>query len=600
MSRVKLEHYGFIGDMHSAALIGNNGSIDWLCAPRFDSNACFAALLGNEKNGYWRIAPTEGMGVGKQSYRPETLVLDTVFETSTGAVRLTDCMPPQGPCRDVVRIVEGLRGSVAMAMRLVIRFDYGRTVPWVWRDQAGLNAVGGPDALVLRTDVPTHGEDLSTVGNFTINEGERKTFVLSWYPSHERPPEAIDPLRSLERTELYWREWSSRCTYHGEWREEVLRSLITLKALTFAPTGGIVAAATTSVPECLGGVRNWDYRFCWIRDATFTLLSMMEAGYTEEASAWSLWLLRAVAGDPGQLQIMYGAAGERLLPEVELKHLNGYENSRPVRIGNAAAEQFQLDVYGELMDAMHLSRVVGLPTSVDAWHLQRHVLDFVIKHWVDPDEGIWEIRGPRRHFTHSKVMAWVALDRGVKAVENYNLEGDVEKWREIRQKIHDDVCRRGYNEKLGYFTQHYESDQLDASLLMIPLVGFLPATDPRVVGTIEAIQQKLVFGGLVYRYHPTESVSVDGLPPGEGAFLPCSFWLADCLHLMGKKDEARAMFKRLLALRTELGLLAEEYDPKHQRLVGNFPQAFSHIGLINTAENLSPEQQGPAEVRSVA
>jgi GH15 family glucan-1,4-alpha-glucosidase len=597
---MKLEHYGFIGDMHSAALVGNNGSIDWLCAPRFDSNACFAALLGDEKNGYWRIAPVEGMGIGKHSYRPETLVLDTVFETETGAVRLTDCMPPQGPCRDVVRIVEGIRGQVAMAMRLVIRFDYGRTVPWVWRDQAGLNAVGGPDALVLRTDVPTHGEGLSTVAEFTIAEGERKTFVLSWYPSNERPPEAIDPLRSLERTELYWRQWSSRCTYHGEWREPVLRALITLKALTFAPTGGIVAAATTSVPEHLGGVRNWDYRFCWIRDATFTLLSMMEAGYTEEAAAWSLWLLRAVAGDPGQLQIMYGAAGERLLPEVELKYLAGYEGSKPVRIGNAAAEQFQLDVYGELMDAMHVARTVGLATSVDAWHLQRHVLEFVIKHWADPDEGIWEIRGPRRHFTHSKVMAWVALDRGVKAVENFNLEGDVARWREVRQQIFDDVCKRGFNEKLGYFTQHYESDQLDASLLMIPLVGFLPATDPRVVATVEAIQQKLVFGGLVYRYHPTESVSVDGLPPGEGAFLPCSFWLVDCLYLMGKKDEARAMFERLLALRTDLGLLAEEYDPKHKRLVGNFPQAFSLIGLINTAENLSPEQQGPAEVRSVA
>lgn len=597
---MKLEDYGFIGDMHSAALVGTNGSIDWFCAPRFDSNACFAALLGDENNGYWRIAPRQGAGIGTQRYRQDTLVLDTMFETETGAVRLTDCMPTQGAYRDVVRVVEGVRGTVEMAMRLVARFDYGRTVPWVWRDQSGLNIVGGPDALVLRTDVETHGEGLSTVADFTVREGERKTFVLSWHASHERVPEKIDAVRAVERTELYWREWSSRCTYTGEWREAVLRSLITLKALTFAPTGGIVAAATTSVPEHIGGVRNWDYRYCWIRDATFTLLSLMEGGYTEEASAWGLWLLRAVAGDPAQLQIMYGAAGERLLPEVELKHLAGYEGSRPVRIGNAAAEQFQLDVYGELMDAMHMARTVGLPTSADAWHLQRHVLEFVARNWTEPDEGIWEIRGPRRHFTHSKVMAWVAVDRGVKAVENFNLEGDVERWRQLRQAIHDDVCKNGYSAEHGSFVQSYGSDQLDASLLMIPLVGFLPATDPRVTATVEAIQRKLVFGGLVYRYHPTESVSVDGLPPGEGAFLPCSFWLADCLYLMGKTKEARELFERLLAMRTPLGLLAEEYDPKHRRLVGNFPQAFSLIGLVNTAQNLSPQQAGPAEVRSVA
>lgn len=597
---MKLENYGFIGDMHSAALVGTNGSIDWLCVPRFDSNACFAALLGNESHGYWRIAPRDGPGQGRQSYRTDTLVLDTVFETPTGAVRLTDCMPPQGPYRDVVRVVEGIRGTVTMAMRLVMRFDYGRTVPWVWKDEAGLNLVAGPDAFVMRANVETHGEGLSTVAEFTVAEGERKTFVLSWRASHLPVPESIDALRALERTELFWREWASRCTYRGEWRDAVMRSLLTLKALTFAPSGGIVAAATTSVPEQLGGVRNWDYRFCWIRDATFTLLSLMEAGYTEEAAAWGLWLLRAVAGDPAQLQIMYGAAGERMLPEMELKHLPGYENSKPVRIGNAAAEQFQLDVYGELMDAMHMARTVGLPTSPAAWHLQRHVLEFVVKHWMEPDEGIWEIRGPRRHFTHSKVMAWVALDRGVKAVENFDLEGDVTRWREVREQIHHDVCARGFSREHGYFTQSYGSDQLDASLLMIPLVGFLPATDPRVVGTVEAVQRKLMFGGLVYRYHPTESVTVDGLPPGEGAFLPCSFWLADCLHLMGKAEEARKLFEQLLAYRTPLGLLAEEYDPKYRRLVGNFPQAFSHIGLVNTAQNLSPQQAGPAEVRSVA
>jgi GH15 family glucan-1,4-alpha-glucosidase len=596
---MKLEHYGFIGNMHSAALVGANGSMDWLCLPRFDSNACLAALLGTEENGCWRIAPRESTALGRQSYRRDTLVLDTVFETETGIVRVSDFMPP-GHCCDVVRVVEGVRGLVPLTMKLVVRFDYGRTVPWVWKDQAGLNAVGGPDALVLRTNVETHGKGLATEAEFFVAEGEKKAFVLSWHPSHEKPPEPIDALRALERTELFWREWCSRCNFQGEWREAVMRSLITLKALTFAPTGGIVAAATTSLPEQLGGVRNWDYRYCWIRDATFTLLAMMEAGYTEEASAWSMWLLRAVAGDPSQLQIMYGAGGERMLPEIELKHLAGYEHARPVRIGNAAAEQFQLDVYGELMDAMHMARTVGIQTSPDAWHLQRHLLDYVEKHWMEPDEGIWEIRGPRRHFTHSKVMAWLAVDRAVKAVEQFHLEGDATRWRNLRQAIHDDVCANGYNATRGCFTQYYGSDQLDASLLMIPLVGFLPATDPRVMATVHAIRRELVFGGLVYRYHPTESVSVDGLPPGEGAFLPCSFWLVDCLHLMGNTDEARALFNHLLAMRSDLGLLAEEYDPKHRRLVGNFPQAFSHIGLVNTAYNLAPEQIGPAEIRGVA
>ncbi|HVS54598.1 MAG TPA: glycoside hydrolase family 15 protein [Opitutaceae bacterium] len=597
---MKIEHYGFLGNMHSAALVGVNGSIDWLCLPRFDSNACFAALLGVEDNGCWRIAPRDGPETGRQSYRRDTLVLDTVFETESGVVRLTDFMPPQGSCREVVRIVEGVSGLVPMRMKLVVRYDYGRTVPWVWRDQAGLNIVGGPDALVLRTAVETHGKDLATEAEFFVAAGETKTFTLAWHPSHETPAESMDPLRALERTELFWREWCSRCTFEGEWREAVMRSLITLKALTFAPTGGIVAAATTSLPEQLGGVRNWDYRYCWIRDATFTLLSLMEAGYTEEASAWSQWLLRAVAGDPAQLQIMYGAAGERMLPEIELRHLAGYENAKPVRVGNAAAEQFQLDVYGELMDAMHVARTVGIKTSADAWHLQRHVLEFVAQHWKEPDEGIWEIRGPRRHFTHSKVMAWLAVDRGVKAVEEFNLEGEVDRWRTLRREIHEDVCANGFNAKRGCFTQSYGSDQLDASLLMIPLVGFLPATDPRVAATVHAIRHELVFGGLVYRYHPTESVSVDGLPPGEGAFLPCSFWLVDCLHLMGQTDEARALFNHLLAMRSDLGLLAEEYDPKHRRLVGNFPQAFSHIGLVNTAYNLAPEQVGPAEIRGVA
>jgi len=597
---MKIEDYGFIGNMRTCAIVGRNGSIDWLCLPRFDSNACMAALLGEERNGCWRIGPKTPEGVlGKQRYRDDTLILETTFETEQGVVKLIDCMPPHAKFREVVRIVEGVRGAVEMTMKLVVRFDYGRTVPWVWRDAEGINVVAGPDALNLRSSVQTHGEGLSTVANFTVREGERCCFVLNYHASHERPAEAIDALRALEHTELYWREWCARCTYHGEWRDAVMRSLLTLKALTFSPTGGIVAAATTSLPEHLGGVRNWDYRYCWLRDATFTLYSLMEAGYTEEAKAWSEWLLRAVAGDPAQLQIMYGAAGERSLPECELKQRAGYEGSRPVRVGNAAAEQFQLDVYGEIMDAMHLARRVGIRTGSNSWHLQRHLVEFVQKNWMQPDEGIWEIRGPRRHFTHSKVMAWVAVDRAVKAVEEFNLEGDVERWRALRQEIFDDVCSKGFNPKRNAFTQSYDSEQLDASCLMIPLVGFLPATDPRVVGTVQAIRRELVFGGLVYRYHPTESVTVDGLPPGEGAFLPCSFWLVDCLHLMGQSDEARSLFNKLLAMRNELGLLAEEYDPKYRRLVGNYPQAFSHIGLINSAQNLSPEALGPAEIRSV-
>jgi GH15 family glucan-1,4-alpha-glucosidase len=595
---MKLEDYGFIGNMRTGALVGANGSIDWLCLPRFDSNACLAALLGDEKSGCWRIAPRGHEELGRQRYRPDTMILETEFETKSGVARVIDCMPPHARFREMVRIVEGVSGSVDMSMRMIVRFDYGLTVPWVWRDAEGLNVVAGPDALNLRTNVETRGEDLTTVAEFTVAEGERRHFVLTWHHSHERPPEAVDAERALTHTELFWREWCARCTYAGEWREAVMRSLLTLKALTYSPTGGILAALTTSLPEQIGGVRNWDYRFCWLRDATFTLYSFMEAGYTEEAKAWSEWLLRAVAGDPSQLQIMYGAAGERSIPERELKHLAGYEGSKPVRIGNAAAEQFQLDVYGEIMDAMHLARHVGIRTGANSWHLQRHLVDFVEKHWTEPDEGIWEIRGPRRHFTHSKVMAWVAVDRAVKAVEEFNLEGDVERWRALRQAIFDDVCAHGYSEARGAFTQSYGSDQLDASVLMIPLVGFLPATDPRVVSTVQAIRRDLVFGGLVYRYHPMDSGTVDGLPPGEGAFLPCSFWLVDCLYLMGQKDEARNLFNKLLAMRNSLGLIAEEYDPKDRRLVGNYPQAFSHVGLINTAQNLSPEALGPAEMRS--
>ena len=596
---MNLECYGFIGDMHTCALVGLDGSIDWLCLPRADSNAVFAKLLGEEKNGCWKIAPAEPVVRASHAYRKDTLILETEFETATGVVRVTDCMPPDGSNRDILRIVEGVRGEVDMTMRLIIRMDYGRTIPWVKHaSDGGVIAVAGPDALILRTPVATRGEDLSTVARFTARPGEKQTFVLTWVPSHLPAPEPIDPLKALENTERYWTEWSSRCTYQGEWRDAVVRSLITLKGLTFAPTGGILAAATTSLPEFIGGVRNWDYRFCWLRDATFTLYSFMEAGYTEEAAAWSDWLLRAVAGDPAQLQIMYGAAGERSLPEFELTHLSGYENSRPVRVGNAAAAQFQLDVYGEVLDAMHLARKVGLNPGADSWSLQRHLVDFVVRNWSDADEGIWEIRGPRRHFTHSKIMAWVALDRAVKAVEQFGLSGDVELWRTTRQAIHDDVCAKGFHPQVGAFTQYYGSELLDASVLMMPLVGFLPATDPRVVSTVEAIQRELEIDGFVYRYHPTKSVAVDGLPPGEGAFLPCSFWLVDCLYLMGRKKEARQFFERLLSLRNDLGLLAEEYDPRLKRLVGNYPQAFSHIGLINTAQNISRHYVGPAEHRS--
>ena len=594
---MKLEGYGLIGDMHTAALIGIDGSLDWLCMPRFDSHACFAALLGEEKNGCWRIAPRDPVVSAQHRYRGDTLVLETEFETAGGAARVIDCMPTRMRHRHVVRVVEGIRGEVPMKMRLVIRFDYGRTIPWVRHIEGGIIAVAGPDALVLRANVETRGEGLSTVSEFTIKPGQRVTFVLTWFASHEVPPDPIDGWRAVASTELYWREWSSRCTYEGEWRDAVMRSLLTLKALTYAPTGGIVAAATTSLPEHIGGVRNWDYRFCWLRDATFTLYSFMEAGYTEEASAWSDWLLRAVAGDPSQLQIMYGAAGERMLTEVELPFLSGYENSRPVRIGNAASEQFQLDVYGEVMDAMHVARTMGIQTGAESWRLQRHLVEFVAKHWTEPDEGIWEIRGPRRHFTHSKLMAWVAIDRAVKSVEQFGLEGDLEAWKELRQKIHDDVCANGYHREKRAFTQSYGSEKLDASLLMMPLVGFLPATDPRVISTIDVIQKELTVDGLVMRYHPGESGSVDGLPPGEGTFLPCSFWLVDCLHLSGRTQEARALYARLLACRNDLGLLAEEYDPRSGRQLGNLPQAFTHVGLINTAQNLAEHVTGPADLR---
>lgn len=597
---MKIEDYGMIGDLHTAALVGRNGSIDWLCVPRFDSDACMAALLGDEKNGHWQIAPKAQRWKSTQAYRPETLVLETTFETDEGTVKLIDCMPPDGEGPIVVRMIEGVRGRVDLIMQLVLRFNYGCIIPWVWMDEAGLNAVSGPDALVLSSNLETFGQDLTTRAEFTVAAGEQKTFVLRWYRSHLPPPEPIDAKRAIVATEAYWRSWCSHCTYDGEWRDTVLRSLITLKALTYRPTGGIIAAATTSLPEQSGGVRNWDYRYSWLRDATFTLMAFMDAGYTEEAEAWTHWLLRAVSGDPSELKTLYGAAGERRLREFEVEHLAGYEGSRPVRVGNAAAQQFQLDVFGEVIDVLHQARAVGLRLPAHAWRLERHLLRFVEQNWNKPDEGIWEIRGPRRHFTHSKVMAWVAMDRAVKAVEQFGFEGDLEKWRALREQMHDEICTKAYDPKRGVFVQYFGADGLDASVLMIPLVGFLPATDPRVVRTVEAIQRELMFGGLVYRYHPTESTGVDGLPPGEAAFLPCSFWLVDCLHLMERTAEARTLFEQLLARLSPLGLLSEEYDPKGKRLLGNFPQAFSHVGLINTAHNLSPQAVGPAKVRAVA
>jgi GH15 family glucan-1,4-alpha-glucosidase len=594
---MRIEDYGFIGDTHTGALVGINGSIDWLCTPRFDSDAVFASLLGTEKNGCWKVSPSDPIVRSSHRYRGESLVLETTFETATGEARVIDFMPPKGRYRDVVRVVEGVRGWVNLESRLVIRFDYGMTIPWVKSNAGGTEAVAGPNGLVLRADVPTFGEDLSTVSRFSVGEGERKSFVLTWYPSHHPVPDPISAEQSLAETEEYWREWSSRCTYKGEWREAVMRSLITLKGLTYAPTGGIVAALTTSLPEQLGGVRNWDYRFCWLRDATFTLYSFMQAGYVQEAADWSHWLLRAIAGDPAQLQIMYGVAGERRLTEVHLPHLPGYENSAPVRIGNMASEQLQLDVFGEVMDAMYLAWQMKIETDEAYWHLQLHLIDYVERNWNQPDEGIWEIRGPRRHFTHSKMMAWVAIDRAVRTVEDFGLSGPVDRWRSLRQTIHDEICEKGYNAKIGAFTQYYGSENLDAAILMMPLVGFLPATDERVASTIRAIEKHLTFNGYVARYDPEESGNVDGLPPGEGSFLPCSFWLVDCLHLMGRGQEAREMFERLLSIRNGLGLITEEYETTRGRLVGNFPQAFTHVGLINSARNLSPKL-GPAEHRS--
>jgi GH15 family glucan-1,4-alpha-glucosidase len=592
---LRIEDYAVIGDTQTAALVGSDGSMDWLCFPRFDSGAVFAALLGTEEHGRWLLAPAGGPRAVRRRYRGDSLVLETEFETGDGAVRVIDFMPPRGESPDVVRIVEGVRGRVPMHMELRLRFGYGQVVPWVYREGGDLVAVAGPDAVWLRTPVPVEGVDLATVADFSVGAGDTATFTLTWRASHLPPPEPLDPVRELGATEGFWQGWMSACTYEGEWREAVVRSLLTLKALTFAPTGGIVAAATTSLPEQLGGVRNWDYRFCWLRDATITLQSLLYSGFQAEAQAWRKWLLRAIAGDPAEMQIMYGVAGERHLAEYVADWLPGYDGN-PVRIGNAAAKQFQLDVYGEVLDALHQARRSGLKRDDPSWALQVKLMEYVAAHWTEPDEGIWEIRGESRNFTHSKLMAWVAADRAVKAVEDFGLAGPAKRWRALREEIRGDIMAHGFDAERGTFTQFYGSKELDAALLMIPLVGFLPAGDEHVRGTVRAIEDALLRDGFVQRYTQPPGKGVDGLPPGEGAFLACSFWLADNYALQGRGDEARRLFERLLSLRNDVGLLSEEYDPKAGRLVGNFPQAFSHVPLIDTARTLSTAT-GPSQER---
>ena len=586
-----IEDYGIIGDLHTAALVGRDGSIDWLCLPRFDSGACFAKLLGDDDHGSWKLAPKGSHSATHRHYRGETLVLESEFVTEEGTVRVIDCMPIRQRHPEVVRLVEGVRGKVTMEMTLTIRFGYGQIVPWVRKTDGTLNAIAGPDGLSLWTTAECQGRDFSTVAEFTVNEGQRVPFSLTWFPANEDPPRPVDAAYAILDTELWWNDWVSQCTYEGDYREAVVRSLITLKALTYEPTGGIVAAATTSLPETLGGSRNWDYRFCWLRDATLTLESLMRGGFYQEAMAWRNWLLRATAGDPSQMQIMYGAAGERRLDEWEVDWLPGYEGSAPVRIGNAAAGQFQLDVYGEVMSALYESEPNSQGGDSPTWEFQLSLMDFLRDGWREPDDGIWEVRGPRRHFTHSKVMAWVAIDRAIKTSEEYGMEAPVDQWKEIRQEIHDQVCDQGFNVSRGSFTQYYGSDELDASLLMIPLVGFLPAHDPRVRGTIEAIERELVDGGFVLRYRTADTGDVDGLSGREGAFLACSFWLADCLSMLGREHDARQLLDRLLGLRNDLGLLAEEYDAVAGRMVGNFPQAFSHVSLVNSAAKLMGQEK---------
>jgi len=594
-----IEDYALIGDCRSAALVGRNGSIDWLCWPRFDSEACFAALLGSHEHGRWLVAP-HGEARITRRYRPDTLVLETHFETAAGAATLIDFMPLRGYHQEIVRLVVGKRGKLRMQTELILRFGYGAVVPWVTRLENGsLRAIAGPDMAVLHTPVELKGKDLTTLGDFIVGDGEIIPFVLTYSRSHEPLPTPNDPTTALQETEAFWKRWSAKSRLAGEWSDVVRRSVITLKALTYEPTGGIVAAPTTSLPERIGGRRNWDYRYCWLRDATLTLLGAMHAGFFEEAQSWREWLLRAVAGSPGQLQIMYGIAGERRLDEWEASWLPGYESSKPVRIGNAAHRQLQLDVFGEILDVHYQARRHGLSTHQSGWDAQLKFLEHLAEIWREPDHGIWEMRSRPQHFTYSKVMAWVAFDRAIKSVETFGLDGPVEAWRKLRDEICDDVCARGFNRKLGTFVQAYGSDQLDANLLLLPCVGFLPASDRRVADTIAAIERTLVRDGFVMRYS-TEEVA-DALPPGEGAFLACSFWLVDAYILQNRYDDAERLFRRLVGLCNDVGLLSEEYDPRAGRLVGNFPQAFSHLALVNSAYNLTritkPVQQRAQDER---
>jgi GH15 family glucan-1,4-alpha-glucosidase len=600
---LQIEDYALIGDCETAALVGRDGSIDWLCWPRFDSDACFAALLGTPEHGRWLIAPAHPNVRVTRRYRPKTLILETRFESAEGAVTLIDFMPP-GERSDLIRIVVGERGRMAMNLELELRFGYGAVVPWVTRQADGtMRAIAGPDMVVLQSSIPTQGRGFATVAEFTVEAGEAVPFVMTYGPSHLPPPEAIDWADALDATQNYWTEWAEDCRPAGRWSGAILRSLITLKALTYAPTGGIVAAPTTSLPEHIGGTRNWDYRFCWLRDATLTLLALMNAGYYDEASAWREWLLRAVAGSPDQIQIMYGIAGERRLDEWEVPWLPGYADSRPVRIGNAAHGQLQLDVYGELMDALHQARVGGLVASDSGWAIQTAMLSRLAVLWREPDSSIWEVRDTPRHFVHSKVMAWVAFDRAIKSAQQFGLKGPIEEWENLRATIHADVCANGFDPELGCFAQSYGSRQVDASLLLLPAVGFLPVDDPRIAGTIAAVERDLMIDGFVQRYD-TRRAS-DGLPAGEGVFLACSFWLVDAYIMQGRRAAAEELFGRLVALCNDVGLLAEEYDTTAKRLVGNFPQAFSHIALVNSAFNLTQpikpvEQRGDGRAPSVA
>ncbi|MGH2750522.1 MAG: glycoside hydrolase family 15 protein [Actinomycetota bacterium] len=601
-----IEDYAFLGDTHSAALVSKVGSIDWLCLPRFDSPACFAAILDEQRGGHWSIAPASGDFTTERAYRHESMVLETTFASREGTVKLTDCLPIEqgGELVDprlvhthdvVVRIVDGLSGSVPVTMEFAPRFDYGGITPWIRTRGGGFEAVGGPNALDLQATVPLMKNRVAVGAAFTVNAGERAMFMARAHASHRNPPDLdveADCDWLVGRTDRFWREWAARCTYHGKWRREVIRSLLILKALTYSPTGGIVAAPTTSLPEDIGGIRNWDYRYCWLRDATFTLEVLLDHGYTSEAEEWRDWLLRAVAGDPEELQIMYGVRGERRLTEVVLSWLSGYEGSAPVRIGNAAVEQFQLDVYGEVMDTLHSGARAGSEPLSEAWELQREIVDFVCDHWRDPDEGIWEVRSGREHFVHSKVMAWVAVDRGVSMIENFGRSGPVDHWKAVCSEIREEIFNLGYDHERGHFKRSYADSSLDASLLVLPLVGFVDAKDPRMIGTIEAIQADLVIDGLVHRYRTSETA--DGLAGSEGSFLMCSFWLVDCLELIGRHDEAEELFTRLVALSNDVGLLAEQYDVRAGRFVGNFPQAFSHVALATSALALERGGASPA------